>query len=792
MGVRGLMSFIMTSLSSYADHINLSLLGKGSGIQIVIDGNALVYYFCQYHLGVTSPIVIDYDHLSFEFDKWVKCLKSSVLPIFLFDGPTPLDKMPTRLNRIRQQWIDIKQYVFAVNKWYELNSTMKTDIPSIDSCTSVPPLLGMSVILEILKLNACEYYFAEGEADPSIVQLAAERSVYAILTNDTDFICYQKLGNNIGIIPLSTFQFTNEGELFCRVLWRPRIAAALQISHEYFPYLAAIAGHDMSVPEVLNVIQERLFRRLKAKKQPQQSKNISKNSSSQKRTAKERERDRTRAKNKACSTQSVEKNIISDDNPDQKNRDILPCADMKHTLLNMKGSTTFIASGLNTVLAAAELIRKACYDIQSLSNEISSEMNGKQRNFLIICQLISLLFDVEVSMVQQAVTYLCSDIFPLVSPLTATTIRTMPSTTTSSVDISQQKQRNRIRNIFNAFTYAFEMYNSDCVSVAVESVGSSVAFVSSRLCPDLDLVRARRVYIGRPGNFSDIECGVTYAIYSSLRKSLYHLILGSISACDSLSKTAPPPSSISVTLFNTNIVTELIDDSQYHIIIDSNNLYYKFGQNLGDIDLLLCDLLSIPTSHWFTIKNIPNSHYFLPIIGILKLFQLTGFASKYPLLVPAFLIMASMKSFYPISLRKKYQEKGILKFDIIQLWSLVELTVLHHNYVIDSIIFCYFTSGASHNQCSNFDVENSFYRCSSLDLELFSFILEKGSNLISRRNICSRIANDSRSFLTVSEVLELQREVDNDYFHGSKSLPSNESPIMQISETIFPLLLSSA
>eukprot|EP01041_Mallomonas_annulata_P010691 gene10691-22325_t len=268
MGIRGLTSFIRQSLPSFADHVNLSAVSSTSltPIVLIVDGNAFFHYFCLERLGNAPGITTDYRWLSLSVQDWIqKCRSSGVELMFIFDGSKSPDKLPTKLSRLQKQSADVckglnwcrQSLERSIDHEGDPNTSKFSDIFSKMRLQSVPPLLAQQCLMELLAKLGISYMTASGEADGAIAHMAKTYSAFAILSNDSDFICYDT--GSAGWIPLWTMGFDTDGCLYAHVIRRSRIAATIGIDIQNLCHLAALVGNDFSNAPLLHHIHERLL-----------------------------------------------------------------------------------------------------------------------------------------------------------------------------------------------------------------------------------------------------------------------------------------------------------------------------------------------------------------------------------------------------------------------------------------------------------------------------------------------------------------------------------------------------
>ena len=296
MGIRGLTAFLKQgSLSSISDHVDMStanMLPGHSSISsdasaalsrhlVVIDGNAFSHWFCMECFGTAPSLNTNYLLLKLHVLSWIlKCHASKVDCAFVFDGATEPDKLQCRLDRLCKQSANMN---FALSRQplgsafkagdqdpcssYKSNeSNINTNNNGSDSIKlqSTPPLLAISCIISAighirdLGTQVCAFY-AKGEADKTITEVAVILKATAIMSNDSDMLIYDT--GNVGFIPFWAFGFADDGSLNAFVIKRRKVANLLGIIEDNLPLLAALVGNDFTSPEVCYDMHKIIFER---------------------------------------------------------------------------------------------------------------------------------------------------------------------------------------------------------------------------------------------------------------------------------------------------------------------------------------------------------------------------------------------------------------------------------------------------------------------------------------------------------------------------------------------------
>ena len=296
MGIRGLTAFLKQgSLSSISDHVDMSTdhmppvysttssdsSAALSRHLVVIDGNAFSHWFCMECFGVAPSLNTNYRLLKLHVISWIlKCYASKVDCAFVFDGATEPDKLQCRLDRLCKQSANMNfalsrqplGSVFKVRdrdqcnsyRFNESNSNTNANGGGSDciKLQSTPPLLAISCIISAighirdLGTQVCAFY-AKGEADKTITEVALVLKATAIMSNDSDMLIYDT--GNVGFIPFWAFGFADDGSLNAFVIKRRKVANVLGIVEVNLPLLAALVGNDFTSPEVCYDMHKIIF-----------------------------------------------------------------------------------------------------------------------------------------------------------------------------------------------------------------------------------------------------------------------------------------------------------------------------------------------------------------------------------------------------------------------------------------------------------------------------------------------------------------------------------------------------
>ncbi|KAF9916253.1 Protein asteroid 1 [Lobosporangium transversale] len=219
---------------------------------------------------------------------------------FLFDGPLPLQKLQTRLNRDTEKIHKMSRVMNDLEHYHasglynrgvggnESNDTLlsshglaaahslagiglaSASAPGTSGARTgsrsssnflIPPLV-MEVTLQTLRSLDVDLLVCEGEADGLVAQLAMEKSMdegveeaYAV-SKDSDYFIYNTGSSTKGgYIPLDTFYTSKNPEtsaitITATVYSQSVIANHLGIRPEFLPLFASLTGNDYLRPDV--------------------------------------------------------------------------------------------------------------------------------------------------------------------------------------------------------------------------------------------------------------------------------------------------------------------------------------------------------------------------------------------------------------------------------------------------------------------------------------------------------------------------------------------------------------
>ncbi|KAG0001502.1 Protein asteroid 1 [Entomortierella chlamydospora] len=250
----------------------------------ILDGNAYIHHlYCGQFEWIWGGQYSSFANLLIAH---ITALKSCGFQLqFLFDGPLPLQKLQTRLNRDTEKihkmsrvMNDLEHYhVQGLNSNY--NNMLASVNEGVDALISsggvgsvaggsrsssyflIPPLV-MEVTLQTLRSLGVDLMVCDGEADGLVAQLAMEKSLdenvqeaYAV-SKDSDYFIYDTGSSTKGgYIPLDSLLVssdpqTNITTITANVYSQSAIADHLGIRPQFLPLFASLTGNDYLRPEV--------------------------------------------------------------------------------------------------------------------------------------------------------------------------------------------------------------------------------------------------------------------------------------------------------------------------------------------------------------------------------------------------------------------------------------------------------------------------------------------------------------------------------------------------------------
>ena len=189
----------------------------------------------------------------------------------MFDGPTQPSKWATKIKRMRNQSEDIvNNQMYKVHYCQQEGSHSshthshthsrthshthsRTHIPPPPSVASVPPVLGLQAIIQVMKYhertmggNYMRVYQASDEADEEVVRIAVQYEAVAIMSNDSDMLFFHTQQRShsdkkhhdvpvsVPLLPFSSFQMVQGGGrlVMDALIHRQSVAKAMGVRSE--------------------------------------------------------------------------------------------------------------------------------------------------------------------------------------------------------------------------------------------------------------------------------------------------------------------------------------------------------------------------------------------------------------------------------------------------------------------------------------------------------------------------------------------------------------------------------
>ncbi|KAF8986126.1 hypothetical protein BGZ46_009237 [Entomortierella lignicola] len=251
----------------------------------ILDGNAYIHHlYCGQFEWIWGGQYSSFVNL---LAAHIAALKSCGFQLqFLFDGPLPLQKLQTRLNRDTEKIHKMSRVMSGLEHYHTqgLNSNHNNTLASageginaLISCSGgvrsaaggsrssshflIPPLV-MEVTLQTLRSLGVDLMVCDGEADGLVAQLAREKSLqedvdeaYAV-SKDSDYFIYNT-GSFAkgGYIPLDSLFVSSDPQtqittITANVYSQSAIAEHLGIQPHFLPLFASLVGNDYLRPEI--------------------------------------------------------------------------------------------------------------------------------------------------------------------------------------------------------------------------------------------------------------------------------------------------------------------------------------------------------------------------------------------------------------------------------------------------------------------------------------------------------------------------------------------------------------
>lgn len=225
MGVRLLNSFLQKNCQS---SINKNLLWSLKGKTIVIDANNYLYRFLTH--GDLIPNLYEFCHILRFYN---------INPIFVFDGPPPIEKYELIKERKKTKKNTYEKYILLFDKINNekqsnnySNRKKLLELKNNSLVLSHNDILKVKQLLTILNI---EYIDATHEADGLCAKLVNDDKAYACLSEDTDMFVY---GCSRVIRYLSILNHT------CVIYDFKAILLELNMTLEDFQYICILSGTD--------------------------------------------------------------------------------------------------------------------------------------------------------------------------------------------------------------------------------------------------------------------------------------------------------------------------------------------------------------------------------------------------------------------------------------------------------------------------------------------------------------------------------------------------------------------
>jgi flap endonuclease-1 len=183
MGIRNLNRFLREQCG---DEIKVTPLSELSGKKIAIDVSIYLYKFAA------DGTLIENMYLMLGLFRYY-----NIIPIFVFDGKPPAEKMDL-LQKRRENKLDAREEYDKLNASLKLNPDM--DTAEKQEINNTMDMLKRTFIYiskqqiqqvkELIRAYGVTYYDAPGEADELCAMLAVKKKVWACMSEDMDMFVY--------------------------------------------------------------------------------------------------------------------------------------------------------------------------------------------------------------------------------------------------------------------------------------------------------------------------------------------------------------------------------------------------------------------------------------------------------------------------------------------------------------------------------------------------------------------------------------------------------------------------
>ena len=240
MGIQHLNKYIRNKITLYNSNNNNNNKEEGSAIKtitfselngkkIVIDTSIYMYRFSS------ERCLIDSMYQMISLFKM-----NGIIPIFVFDGPSPVEKKELIKQRREEKQISETKYkelhykLKDVND-YEERKEINNELDSLKKKFVRLKREDINNVKNLLTLYGVTYYEADGEADKLCAKLVTEKHAYACLSEDMDLFVYgcDKVLRYISLLN-STFVLYDLN----------KILECLDLSFTHFKEICVISGTD--------------------------------------------------------------------------------------------------------------------------------------------------------------------------------------------------------------------------------------------------------------------------------------------------------------------------------------------------------------------------------------------------------------------------------------------------------------------------------------------------------------------------------------------------------------------
>jgi len=223
--------------------------------KIAIDGDN---FSAKFMAGSNSSVVktsnIPYDDLDYNmceklwFSRWRnminKLLMSKIVPVIVFDGTSPKEKLKTKEKRTERMKKDREKYDQLVADIDNLNPLEEASLEKVKELKKIASRLfyirseSKRKLIKYFDINGIPYAFAKGEGERLCSMLVRDGYVETALSKDTDLMAY---GTNMSATDVV---MNNDGVMYFECVMLSKVTEDLGITFKQFLDLCIMCGCD--------------------------------------------------------------------------------------------------------------------------------------------------------------------------------------------------------------------------------------------------------------------------------------------------------------------------------------------------------------------------------------------------------------------------------------------------------------------------------------------------------------------------------------------------------------------